>query len=273
MVISFKENLAKKEIKPNLKIKLNEYKKALKNNMLLSEWIKSCIFNEDFINYNLDKLSIKETALFHKNINKTQTEFLIECRSFYKDSYIPEFFKIYIDDNYLIEFFENYKITLLEQTQKNANIVKFLISEMLVNFREDNCFEIISENNDSFIPINKFKVKNEKIEFSISLNSQDKKIILFECNNKKYNDFFENRNKDKSLVNLFVKEENVKNIEQIKKNMLFLKSTFLENENISARYFKNAIQVKCAKNEIVLDEKNAYPIFDNKFKIYDFIRK
>ena len=109
MVISFKDILSKKEIKPNIKIKINEYKKSLKNNFLSSEWIKSCIKNEEFISYNLEKLSLREIALFNKNKNKSQSEFMTECRRFYKEDCIPEFLKLFYNEEIIIEFFENYK--------------------------------------------------------------------------------------------------------------------------------------------------------------------
>lgn len=275
MVMSFKQNLEKREIKPNIKIKINEYKKVLKNNMFLSDWIQSCITNEDFVNYHLENLSIKETSLFLKHIKKSQTDFLIECRSFYKENPIPEFFKIYADNNCVTEFFENYFNELINKTQKNANIAKLIISEMLKEIQDadnDN-FEIITENNDSFLPINNFKIKNEQVEFNLSLDKKNKKIIISNCNIEKYNHFIENRNKDKSLVNFYVKADSVNDLDQIKKNMLFLKYTYLENEKLNIRYVKNGIQVKCFKNQVAFDDKYAYPIFENRFQIFDLLRK
>lgn len=275
MVMSFKQNLEKREIKPNIKIKINEYKKVLKNNMFLSEWIQSCLVNEDFINFHLENLSIKETSLFLKNIKKSQADFLVECRSFYKENPVPEFFKIYADNNCLIEFFENYFDILISQTQKNANITKLLISEMLKEIQDvdnDN-FEIITENNHSFLPINNFKIKNDKLEFNLNLDNKNKKIVISNCNIKKYNDFFENRNKDKSLVNFYIKPDSISNFDQVKKNMLFLKYTYLENEKLNIRYVKNGVQVKCLRNQVAIDDKYGYPIFENKFQIFDFLRK
>lgn len=273
MVMSFKESLEKKEIKPNIKVKLNEYKKSLKNNILLSEWIKECLFNQDFINFNLEKLSLKEIALFNKNINKSKTDFLIECRNFYKEDFVPEFFKIYTDNNCLDDFFENYSIILYNKTLKNANCTKLLISEMLIESRDLNNFEISCSEHNSFLPVNNFKVKNENLNFELEIDEKNKKINLKNCNQEKFNIYFENRNKDKSLVNLYIKPDNIKNFDDIKKNMMFLKSTYLENEKLNIKPSKNCIQVKCKKNEIAFDDKNAFPIFKEQFQIFDFLRK
>lgn len=273
MVMSFKQSIEKKEIKPNIKINLNEYKKSLKNNILLSEWIKECLTNEEFINFNLKKLTIKEISLFNKNIKKSQTEFLIECRNFYKENTMPDFFKIYADNNCVDEFFENYSILLNNKTNKNANCVKLLISEMLLESRDYNEFEISCLESKFFLPVNNFTVKNENLNFELEIDSENKKINLKNCNNDKFNLYIENRNKDKSLINLYVKYEHIQNFENIKKNMMFLKSTFLENERLSTKPCKNCILIKCKKNEIAFDEKNAFPIFDDKFQIFDFIKR
>jgi len=273
MVISFKESLLKKETKLSIKIKLNEYKKALRNNMFSSEWIKNCLIDKNFIDYNLDKLSLKEISLFNRNINKNKNEFLVECRNYYKENAIPDFLKIYADDNCINDFFESYADELSNQTFKNANYAKLLISEMLISTNKDDYFEITSKDYDCFLPINKFKITNKKEEFELNINFENKKINILNSKNKEFNEFFENRNKDKSLINLFVSFEHIKNIDEVKKNMLFLKCAFLENEKLSIRPFKNNIQVKCRKNEVVSDDKNAFSIFDNKFQIFDFIRK
>jgi len=273
MVISFRENLAKKEIKPNIKIKLNEYKKSLKNNLFLSEWIKTCLSNEDFINYNLDKFSLKETALFFKNIKKTQNDFLIECRNFYKDNAIPEFFKIYADENCISEFFESYSDILYHETFKNASLAKLLIFEMLTETKTNINYEIFIENYESCIPSKNFFVKNDNDEFLLKINSKDKKINIENCKNEKYIQYFENRNKDKSLINLYCKEENIQNLNEIKHNMVFLNKTILESDKLNLKNSKNYYQIKCKKNELAFDDKFAYPVYNNHFEIYDILRK
>lgn len=125
MVISFKDILEKKEIKPDIKVKINEYKKSIKNNFLSSEWIKSCIKNEEFINFNLEKLSLKEIALFNKNKNKPQSEFMTECRRFYKENYIPDFLKLFYNEENIIEFLKTIKIACLMKLLEMQTLSSF----------------------------------------------------------------------------------------------------------------------------------------------------
>jgi hypothetical protein len=271
MVISFKDILSKKEIKPNVKIKINEYKKSLKNNFLSSEWIKSCIKNEEFVSYNLDKLSLREIALFNKNKNKSQSEFMTECRRFYKEDCIPEFLKLFYNEESIIEFFENYKDYLLNETLKNANIIKFLLSEMLCNLIENTSFEIQPNDFDAYLPNKKFKVTSFENEFFFEINKLNKTIILEKCSKNQYVEYFEKRNKNKELVKLFLKKEECKDLENLKRNALFLKKQYISYNEFYLKPSKNCFAIKCQLNEIVHGDKKAFCIFEDEILIHDLM--
>lgn len=270
MVISFKDILAKKEAKPVIKTKINEYKKMLKNNFLSSEWIKSCIKNEEFINYHLEKLSLKEISLFNKNKNLSHLDFMTECRKFYKENPVPDFFKLFYNEQYIIEFFEYYKEYLLDETSKNANIVKMLISEMACKLIDNSSFEIYPNDYDSYLPNQKFKIICENNEFVFHINNIDKKIILENCNIEKYNQYFEERNKNKELVKLFLKKEEC-NLNEFKKNSLFLKKQYIPYNEFYLKPSKNCFAIKCKANEVVFNDKKAFSIFEDNILIHDLI--
>jgi hypothetical protein len=271
MVISFKDILEKKEIKPDIKVKINEYKKSIKNNFLSSEWIKSCIKNEEFINFNLEKLSLKEIALFNKNKNKPQSEFMTECRRFYKENYIPDFLKLFYNEENIIEFFENYKDCLFNETSRNANIVKLLLSEMTCSLIENVSFEIQPHNFDSYIPNQKFKVISENNEFTFEINKLNKTINLENCNKNQYVEYFNKRNNNKTLVKLFLKKEECNNLEKFKKNTFFLKRQYIPYNEFFLKPSKNCFAVKCQLNEIAYDDKKALSIFEDEILIHDLM--
>ena len=270
MVISFKDILAKKEAKPVIKIKINEYKKMLKNNFLSSEWIKSCLKSEEFISHNLEKLSLKEISLFNKNKNLSKLDFMTECRKFYQENPTPDFFKLFYNDQYIIEFFENYKEYLLDETSKNANIVKLLLAEMSYKLIESSYFEVYPNNYEAYLPNQKFKIICENNEFVFFINNIDKKIILENCNIEKYNQYFEQRNNNKELIKLFLKKEEC-NLNEFKKNSLFLKKQYIPYNEFYLKSSKNCFLVKCQANEIVCSDKKAFSIFEKDILIYDLI--
>lgn len=271
MVMSFKDILAKKEIKPNIKIKINEYKKSLKNNFLSSDWINSCLKNEEFLNYNLEKLNIKEISFFNKNKFKKENEFMLECRKFYKENCIPEFFKIYSNSENISSFFENYKDFLFEETSRNADIARLLLNEMALNLKENISFEIQPFDNNSFLPNFKFKVLSEENNFVIEINKENKVIILHDCLKNEYNDYFEKRNKSKELRKLYLKKEECKNLEKNKKNTIFIRRQFIPYTEFYLKESKNNFSIKCYANEIVCNDKKAFAIFGNQILIHDLL--
>ena len=84
-------------------------------------------------------------------------------------------------------------------------------------------------------------------------------------------EYFEKRNKNKELVKLFIKKEECKNLENLKKNALFLKKQYIPYNEFYLKPSKNCFSIKCQLNEIVYGDKKAFCIFENKILIHDLI--